>query len=243
MQDIIPLQNWDGRIVTGSDDVGLKVEDRKGKGKATAIAAEDDDDNERPNAGGIDLTVVTESLRIAASVAELNNAQVSQLTEAHMDAQEQSQHSADRLQRIEALVEGNAQQLQSLAKSHVQAQQQNRELAEQNARVLRELKRQRVQAQTLLEQLAANNGGRGEGGKREMEAGEIEGVHVVVHPPPRKIDRQLLGYAYHFDGGNAGGGLAAGARDSPAKGATPAKRPGVGNRTMSSAGPKSMTGK
>ena len=136
---------------------------------------------------------------------------------------------------MEALVEENAAQLQALSKSHVRAQQQNRELAEQNARMLREMKRQRVQTQGLLERVVEGGGiaGAGGGGEgREKEQGEIEGMHVVVHPPPRKIDRVMVGYAYQLEGGGE------------AAKRSPVKRPAVGGRTTSAVtGPKGGGGK
>ena len=250
-QDVIPLQDWDGRIIRGSEDAGKKLD--KGKGKATQSDDSDEFNNTTSRQGGgngqhIDLTTLAESLQSATSIAELNNAQVSQLTESHLHdhdtlhrQQEQSDRDAERLQRVEALMEENAQQLQSLSKSHIKAQQQNRELAEQNARILREMKRQRAQAQTLLEKVATAAAAVGPaGGERDKEAGEIEALHVVVHPPPRKIDRPLVGYAYHTSAVENGG---AALNDSPAKSNHSVKKPGLGNRTTSSGVLKSATSK
>jgi hypothetical protein len=237
-QEIIPLQDWDGRIILSSDQAGTKTLD-KGKGKASAADDDHCSTHNQNNGFPIDFSALAESLQTAAAIAETTNAQVSQLVESQShdqsllrQQQEQSQRDTERMQRIEALVEENAQQLQSLAKSHIKAQQQNRELAEQNARVLRELKRQRVQAENLLEQVAASKSDGVGAGSREKEQGEIEALHVVVHPPPRKIDRQLVGFAYHI-----GGPDGSGAKEGVAKRNT-AKRPGVGNRSVSFAGPK-----
>ncbi len=215
----------------------------KGKGKASEADDDDRFTRNQNNSFPIDFSALAESFQTAAAIAETTNAQVSQLVESQShdqsllrQQQEQSQRDTERMQRIEALVEENAQQLQSLAKSHVKAQQQNHELAEQNARILRELKRQRAQAERLLEQVAAKKGDNGGAGPREKEQGEIEALHVVVHPPPRKIDRQLVGYAYHL-GGTEGSGAKAGVPNGNA-----AKRPEVGNRAVSFAGPKGGTG-
>ena len=244
-QEIIPLQDWDGRIVRGSDDARTNSSN-KGKGTASAADENDPPTQHHNDKFPIDFNALVDSLQTAASIIETTNAQVSQLVETQSydhsllhQQHEHSQRDAERMQRIEALVEENAQQLQSLSKSHVKAQQQNRELAEQNARVLRELKRQRLQAERLLEQLTGNKADNGVTGPREKEQGEIEALHVVVHPPPRKIDRQLVGYAYHVDKADEiGDGV--GAKEDLAKGNV-AKRPGVGNRTASSAGPKGLT--
>ena len=210
----------------------------KGKGKASAADDENEHFTPRQHDDFPDFSALAASLQTAASIAETNNAQVSQLAESQsrdqeslQKQQEQSQRDTERMQRIEALVEENAQQLQSLAKSHIKAQEQNRELAEQNARTLRELKRQRAQTERLLEQLATSKGDAGGAGPREKEQGEIEALHVVVHPPPRKIDRQLVGYAYHL-GGHDGDGAKEGAA---AKG-NATKRPGPVNRTVSQRG-------
>ena len=176
---------------------------------------------------GFDFSGLAESLQSTQSTAETNNAQIAQLAEHTFYTQDQLSQDQERMSRIEALVQENAEQLQALSKSHIKAQQQNRELAEQNAKILRELKRQRTQAQKLFEQ--AQKMERAELNKketgREKEAGEIEATHVVVHPPPRKIDRTLVGFAYHSG------------QNSPVKGGTTGKRPVVRGRTTSVARP------
>lgn len=242
-QEIIPLQDWDGRIIRGGegDEAPHKAvhqNDDKGKGKAIENDEVEDDEDEKSDkrqrkgeSDHFDFSGLASSLASAASIADTNNAQVSQLAESQYRDQEAIQQQQERMQRVEALVEENAAQLQALAKSHIRAQQQNRELAEQNARILRELKRQRAQTQTLVEALAGKEGpGRAEG--REKEQGEIEGLHVVVHPPPRKIDRVMVGYAYQLG------------EDGDAAKSSPAKRPALGRKSTSAvAGTKGVSGK
>lgn len=127
---------------------------------------------------GIDMSSLVESLQSIQSVMEMNNAQITQLTD-------NQQRDQEHMQQVERLVEENAQQLRALTKSHIKAQQQNRELAEQNAKLLREIKRQRRPEP--------------ENKSQEEETGEgPPQIPHYVHPPPRKLDKQLVGYAYAY---------------------------------------------
>ena len=193
-QNIIPLQDWDGQTISGAGSVGSGAKQDLGQSKdietGQTLGAE----------GGTNASALAERLQNTQAVLEKNNEQIAQLvknqangqermermerllekntqtlTESHLKSQEQSrQHE-----------EENAKQLQALAKSNLKAQQQNQELLKENAKLLRELQNQRTEQQQPPGKSKTN--------------GEVGQCSHDVHPPPRKIDKQLVGYAYGQD--------------------------------------------
>lgn len=188
-QEIIPLQDYAGRVLSGHGAVSDVDGSRRRKGKEKATSGGDNESS------GIDLSGLADILHSTQSIIETNNAQIAQLTESQARDQE-------RVERAEKVIEENAQQLRSLTQSHAAAQKQIQALAEQNAKLLRELKKQRTQppksepspapAVPAAPTSKTPNGAVSGGGPNETK----EACPHDVQPPPRKIDKPLVGYAY-----------------------------------------------
>ena len=188
-QDIVPFQDWDGQILGGAAAAPTKGVD-KGKGRADA----DDNDESSSTAGvgagdggkglgpGFDMSALVEALHSSQAMLETNNAQIAQLAESQGRDQE-------RMERVERMLEENAKQMASVTRSHVQTQEQNRVLAEQNAKLIRELRKQRITPQTQATTTAA-------AAVPAEQQTQGEGCAHNVHPPPRKLDKHLIGYVY-----------------------------------------------
>ena len=204
-QDILPLQDWNGRILNASGSPSGTSNPAqnppKGKEKAASSGDDDDEDKERSKTGRFDTNALLESLQSMHSMVEMNNAQIAQLTESQARDQE-------RVERAETVLEENARQLQDLTRAHMKAQRQTQELAEQNAKLIRELRRQRTTAakppplQLQQEQQQQETGqGEQKGSvekekEKEKESKADKACAHNVRPPPRKLDKQLVGYAY-----------------------------------------------
>ncbi|KAG8530343.1 uncharacterized protein KY384_004845 [Bacidia gigantensis] len=172
-QDIVPLQDSDGNVIGGV------VNGSGGPGPEQNEAAK--------GLHGIDIGALADSLQKAQGVAEQNNAQIAQLTDNHTKSQE-------RIERMQDLIEGNAQQLKKLTESQVKAQQQSKVLLDENAKLLREL--QKVH---FAQNQANGNTDHNDLSEQQVSAqGSPQCAHDV-HPPPRKIDKHLVGYAYGHD--------------------------------------------
>lgn len=200
-QDIIPLQGWNGQS-TGGGGGGSKEGEGEGKDTETGELA--------GGKGGFNMDALAESLQNVQAIIEKNNEQIAQLSQ----NQAQSQKRMERMERLfeknaqtmldshlqsqqqsRELGEKNAKQFQALSESNLKIQQHNRELSRENAELLRELQNQRTQQQQRPAQTPTKSNTDGEVGQT---LSSIQCSHDV-HPPPRKIDKQLVGYAYGQD--------------------------------------------
>ena len=200
-QDIIPLQGWNGQI-TGGGGGGSKEGSGEGKDRETGEPA--------GGKGGFNMDALAESLQNVQAIIEKNNEQITQL----FRNQAQSQKRMERLERLfekntqtmleshlksqqqsRELEEKNTKQFQAMSESNLKVQQQNRELSRENAELLRELQNQRTQQQQRHAQTQTKSNTNGDVGQA---LSSFQCSHDV-HPPPRKIDKQLVGYAYAQD--------------------------------------------
>ena len=157
------------------------------------------------------MSALLEALKSTQAAAEKNTEQIAQLAQ----NQEKSQ---ERLHTLEKLVEGNVQQIKALTdaqtKSQEQSQQaakQNQEqiqvlidssnvaqqyskaLTEENAKILRELQKQFAEQRKQQNAAPARANGQANGVNGQLGCGHN------VHPPPRKLDKHLVGFAYGED--------------------------------------------
>ena len=202
-QDVIPLQDWNGQINSGAGSVGSGSKRDLGEKK------EGETDQTQGGKESINVSVLAESLQNTQSILEKNNEQIAQLAKNQARSQERMErmeklfeksrqtltesHLKSQQQRRE-YEEENAKQLEALAKSNLKVQQQNQALSKENAKLLRELQNQRTQQQ----QPAQTPGNSKTNGQVDQAPSPTQCSHDV-HPPPRKIDKQLVGYAYGQD--------------------------------------------
>ena len=202
-QDIIPLQNLDGQVFSGAGSVGSGSKQDLGQSK------DGETDQTLGGEGAINASALREILQTTQTILEKNNEQIAQLAKNQTQGQERMERMEKLFERsLQTLTESqlksqqqsreleeeNAKQLQDLVKSNVKVQQQNQELSKENGKLLRELQNQRSQQQ----QSAQTPGKSKTNGEVKQAPSPIQCSHDV-HPPPRKIDKKLVGFAYGQD--------------------------------------------
>ena len=213
-QEILPAQDYTGRFIGGGGSGGDSVDVPSKGGKGKSRASNDDDEpngNGSGSGGGFDMNALAECLQSTQAMLESNNAQIAQLTESQAREQE-------RVSRAESILQETANQLQTVTRSHAASQKQNQELAEQNLKLIKELRKsrnvmmttgqqqqqqqqeQQKQPQPEKQVQQPTDTTQPQMSQSEMQA-KAEACAHNVHPPPRKIDKQLIGYAYEQNGG------------------------------------------
>ena len=171
------MQDASGRVLSGGGEAaasaraGISEDVEKGMQRMQALM----EGNAAQIKALVDVQSKTqERMERVERVLEQNSSQIKALTEADQEG-------------MRGLVEQSKQQLQAVADGQAASAEQLQRALEQNAKVsgdmARELKRQRQQGRS----------------ESRVEPGTKERGDVCthnVHPPPRKIDRPIVGYDY-----------------------------------------------
>ena len=176
LQDIIPLQASDGTVLTGGSS-------GSGSGFGTAFQ---------------------NALQIMQSLMEGNNSQIRTLIDIQSDNNE-------RFARMERSVEENAGRIQTLSQGQSDNQEQMKELLKQNQEQLKTLADGQAASadklQKALEQSAKASADMVTELKKQRHQNKSQAATATgpekraeclhnVHPPPRKIDKPVIGYDY-----------------------------------------------
>ena len=179
-QDVIPLQDGDGNMLTGGPSGEKIMEDHGRSGSSDALEA---------------------SLQKIQEMLESNASQIKSLTE----AQSKSQTS---MKKLKNLVSENTNQIKTLTEHQSTCESRLQQTAAENQEHLKTLADDQAKQVEQLQQVLASNAKASSDVAKELKrqrqqveitnAGKAEGEACMhtVKPPPRKIDRPIVGYNY-----------------------------------------------
>ena len=179
-QDVIPLQDGNGKILNGGPSGKSTVEDRSRNGSNDTLEA---------------------SLQKIQEMLESNASQIKSLTE----AQSKSQKS---IKKLEKVVSESTNQIKTLTDYQSTYESRLQQTASENQVHLKALADGQAEQAEHLKQVLASNAKASSDVAKELKrqrqlvktnnAGKEEGNACLhnVKPPPRKIDRPIVGYDY-----------------------------------------------